>query len=61
MGGVSHERGRTKVFRIYENMVRVFEIADRDRIPTYLAADRMAEERIRQIVEVKKYVDDLKP
>lgn len=61
VGGVSHERGRAKVLRVYENMVRVFEIADRDRIPTYLAADRMAEERIRQIAEVKKYVDDLKP
>ena len=61
VGGVSHERGRAKVSRIYENMVRVFEIADHDQIPTYLAADRMAEERIRQIAEVKKYVDDLKP
>jgi leucine dehydrogenase len=61
IGGVSHERGRAKVFRIYENMERVFEIADRDQIPTYLAADRMAEERIRQIAEVKKYVDDVKP
>jgi leucine dehydrogenase len=57
VGGVSHERGRAKVFRIYENMERVFEIAERDQIPTYLAADRMAEERIRQIAEVKKYVD----
>jgi len=61
VGGVSHERGRAKVSRIYENMERVFEIAARDQIPTYLAADRMAEERIRQIAEVKKYVDDLKP
>ncbi len=61
VGGVSHERGQAKVRRIYENMERVFEIADRDRIPTYLAADRMAEERIRQIAAVKKYVDDLKP
>jgi leucine dehydrogenase len=61
VGGVSHERGRAKVSRIYENMVRVFEIAERDQIPTYLAADRMAEERIRQIAEVKKYVDDLNP
>jgi leucine dehydrogenase len=42
-------------------MQRVFEIADRDAIPTYLAADRMAEERIRQISEVKKYADDLSP
>jgi leucine dehydrogenase len=61
VGGVSHERGKEKVSRIYQNMERVFEIADRDKIPTYLAADRMAEERIRQIAEVKKYVDDLRP
>jgi len=61
VGGVSHERGKEKVSRIYENMERVFQIADRDQIPTYLAADRMAEERIRQIAEVKKYVDDLRP
>ncbi|UCE54164.1 MAG: Glu/Leu/Phe/Val dehydrogenase [Desulfobacterales bacterium] len=60
-GSVSHERGKEKVSRIYENIQRVFEIADRDHIPTYLAADRMAEERIRKIAEVKKYVDDLKP
>ena len=61
VGGVSHERGREKVSRIYESMVRVFEIADRDKIPTYLAADRMAEERITEIAKVKKYVDDLRP
>jgi leucine dehydrogenase len=59
VGGVSHERGREKVYRIYDNMQRVFEIADRVGIPTYLAADRLAEERIRQISEVKKYADDL--
>jgi leucine dehydrogenase len=58
VGGVSHERGRAKVARIYDNMQRVFEIADRDKLPTYQAADRMAEERIKQIAEVKKYVDD---
>ena len=60
VGGVSHERGRQKVSRIYENLERVFEIADRDKIPTYLAADRLAEERMQRIGEVKKYVDDLK-
>jgi len=52
VGGVSHERGKEKVSRIYQKMERVFEIAARDKIPTYLAADRMAEERIRQIAEV---------
>jgi len=61
VGGVSHERGKEKVSRIYDNMVQVFEIADRDEIPTYLAADRMAEERMTEIAKVKKYVDDLRP
>jgi len=61
VGGYSHERGKEKVSRIYEKMELVFEIADRDKIPTYLAADRLAEERIGQIARVKKYVDDLKP
>jgi leucine dehydrogenase len=61
VGGVSHERGKEKVDRIYENMKRVFDIADREKIPTCLAADRMAEERISQIAQVKKYVDELKP
>ncbi len=61
VGGVSHERGKNKVSRIYRNMERVFEIADRDKIPTYRAADRMAEERLAQIAEVKKYTDRLEP
>jgi leucine dehydrogenase len=54
VGGVSHERGKEKVSRIYQNMQLVFEIAARDGIPTYLAADRMAEERIRRIAEVNR-------
>lgn len=60
-GGVSHERGRAKVARIYQNMEKLIDISKRDGIPTYKAADRMAEERIRAIAEVKKYVDDLRP
>jgi hypothetical protein len=54
-GGVSHERGRAKVSRIYDNMQRVFEIADHDKIPAYLAVERVAEERIRRIAAVQKY------
>jgi leucine dehydrogenase len=56
-GNVNFERGKAKVDRIFENMERVFEIADRDGIPIYLAADRMAEERIQKIAQVKKYRD----
>jgi len=54
-GTVNNERGKERVSRIYENMQKVFEIADRDHIPTYKAADRMAEERIQQVAQVKKY------
>lgn len=60
-GGVNNERGKEKVSRIYENMEKIFEIAKRDSIPTYLAADRMAEERIREVAKVKRYVEDLRP
>jgi len=56
-GTVDLERGKVKVDRIFQNMERVFDIADRDGIATYLAADRMAEERIQQVARVKKYRD----
>ncbi len=55
VGGVSHKRGKAKVGRIYHNMELVFAIADRDKIPTYQAADRLAEERLTSISRVKKY------
>lgn len=44
--GFNAERAMKKVETIYDNLERVFEISKRDNIPTYLAADRMAEERI---------------
>jgi leucine dehydrogenase len=61
IGGVSHERGKEKVSRIYQNMERLFEITDRDKMPTFLSPDRTTEKRIREIGEVKKYIDGLKP
>jgi len=60
-GNVNHKRGKEKVSRIYQTMERLIEISKRDKIPTYLAADRLAEERIRSIAEVKKYGGDLPP
>jgi leucine dehydrogenase len=44
--GYNRERAMKKVEGIYDNVLRVFEIAKRDGIPSYKAADRMAEERI---------------
>lgn len=47
--GYNQERAMKKVENIYGNLMRVFEISKENDIPTYLAADRMAEERIKKI------------
>ncbi|WP_018923885.1 Glu/Leu/Phe/Val family dehydrogenase [Salsuginibacillus kocurii] len=44
--GYNRERALKRVETVYDNIQRVFDIARRDEIPSYLAADRMAEERI---------------
>ncbi|MEN2766040.1 branched-chain amino acid dehydrogenase [Ornithinibacillus xuwenensis] len=46
LNGYNQSRAMKKVEGIYDSLVRVFEISKRDNIPSYLAADRMAEERI---------------
>ena len=54
VGGVNLERGRQKVARIYQNTERVIQLS-RDRgMPTYRAADIMAEERIEAISHIKR-------
>jgi leucine dehydrogenase len=47
--GYNAERAMKKVETIYNNIEKVIEIAKRDEIPTYKAADRMAEERIERM------------
>jgi leucine dehydrogenase len=47
--GYNRERAMKKVEGIYDNILKVFEIAKRDGIPSYKAADRMAEERIASV------------
>jgi len=47
--GYNKERALKKVETIYNNVAKVIEISKRDNIPTYVAADRMAEERIEKI------------
>lgn len=43
-----------KVDQIYDTIVKVFEIAEREQIPTYLAADRLAEKRIQAVTQSRK-------
>ncbi|MGG4549446.1 branched-chain amino acid dehydrogenase [Rossellomorea marisflavi] len=47
--GYNSERAMKKVEQVYNNVERVIEIAKRDHVPTYVAADRMAEERIEKM------------
>ncbi len=47
--GYNRERAMKKVESIFQNIEKVFEISKRDGIPTYKAADRMAEERIQSL------------
>jgi leucine dehydrogenase len=47
--GYNAERAQKKVENIYKIMEQVYAIARRDQIPTYKAADRMAEERIEKM------------
>lgn len=53
LNGYNEERAIEKVKTIYDNIARVIEISKRDNIPTYKAADRMAEERIERIGRVR--------
>lgn len=49
LNGYNQSRAMKKVEGIYDSLLKVFEISRRDNIPTYLAADRMAEERIESV------------
>jgi leucine dehydrogenase len=51
--GYNRERALRMMRTIYYNLGRIFEISKRDGIPTYKAADRMAEERIATIGKLK--------
>lgn len=52
--GYSPDRAFEKTRRVYDNMLRVFEIAKRDGISTHTAADRLAEERVATIGRLKQ-------
>ena len=51
--GYNRERAMRMMRTIYHNLTRIYEISERDGIPTYKAADRMAEERIASIGKLR--------
>ncbi|OLS03632.1 Glu/Leu/Phe/Val family dehydrogenase [Tissierella creatinophila] len=52
--GYNKERAMDRAAGIYDSVKKIIEISKRDNIPTYKAANRMAEERIAAIGRVKK-------
>ncbi len=59
--GYNRERAMRMMRTIYHNLTRIYEIAERDNIPTYKAADRMAEERIAIMGKLKLPLGRSKP
>lgn len=53
-GGYNHDRAMRKVSTVFSNIEKVIAIAKRDNIPTYKAADVLAEERIQMMRKIKK-------
>ena len=53
LDGYNRERAMRMMRTIYHNLARIYEISARDGIPTYRAADRLAEERIEAIGKLK--------
>ena len=49
LAGWTSARSFRKADEIYDTVLKVFEIAKTEKIPTYLAADRLAEQRIRAV------------
>jgi len=47
--GYNRERAMKRVETVYDNIAKVMEISRTQGIPTYLAADRLAEERIARV------------
>jgi leucine dehydrogenase len=59
VGGVNLERGKQKVARIYQTTEKVIELAQEQGIPTYRAADVVAEKRLASIRHIKSYWDTM--
>ncbi|MBI4541349.1 MAG: Glu/Leu/Phe/Val dehydrogenase [Gemmatimonadetes bacterium] len=48
------ERAQRKAGEIYDTLLHLFEISREERVPTYVAADRLAERRIAQVARIKR-------
>lgn len=54
LNGYNRSRAMKKVETIYDNLTKIYEISRQEKIPTYLAANRLAEERIASVARSRK-------
>ncbi len=54
LNGYNRDRAMKKVAGVYDNVARVIKMSKERHIPTYRAADLVAEERISKIGELHK-------
>jgi leucine dehydrogenase len=52
--GWSREQSIRKAGEIYDTLVRLFELASEEGIPTYQAADRIAQQRIEAVGKIQQ-------
>ncbi|MES2854942.1 MAG: Glu/Leu/Phe/Val dehydrogenase dimerization domain-containing protein [Bdellovibrionota bacterium] len=53
--GYSPDRALDKTVQVYDSLMQVFDLAERDGVGTHTAADRVAEERIKTIGKLKTH------
>ncbi|SOC27074.1 leucine dehydrogenase [Ureibacillus xyleni] len=53
--GYNRERAMKRVETIYDSILKIFDISKQENIPTYLAANRLAEERIARVSKSRKH------
>ena len=54
LNGWSSDRSKRKAGEIYETLLDLFDLAKKEGLPTYEAADRLAERRIEQVAAIQR-------
>lgn len=54
LNGWSADRARRKAGEIYDTLLQLFELSKKEGLPTYKAADRLAERRIEQVHAIQR-------
>ena len=53
--GYNHDRAMKRVETIYDNLKKIYANSKKENIPTYIAANRLAEDRIARVAKSRKH------